>query len=224
MATINGVAIMDTEDESSAERLSHEDDSDHDTSQQQQQQLGPRTLGGLIPLLVGFSCILGAVLVAFSLQITSTVVYCLAVILYHICRILPSFSLWTAILYVVPVSLLVLFRALDLLLLIMDTVLVEILAALAYVICTPLAFSHAVGFFYHQQTRKLPHYVRWACRKPWAQAGIQPPRAACFVCGTPLPAQTTNTTTSSTAYLEDNRRIPGRAWSHDVDDDSMTIS
>ena len=39
MATINGVAIMDTEDESSAERLSHEDDSDHDTSQEKQQQL-----------------------------------------------------------------------------------------------------------------------------------------------------------------------------------------
>lgn len=196
VATMNGVVIAvdnnGQEDELPGSSPFHDHDHDesggscrkHDPTLHPLRQIGVephRTLGGLVPLTVGFSCILGAVAVAFSLQIASTIVYCVAVICYHICRILPPLHPCTTILYALPVGLMTIFRALDLLLLVMDTGLVEILAALAYIVCTPLSFSRTVGWFYHQQTRKLPHYVRWACRKPWN--GVQPPRAACFVCG-----------------------------------------
>lgn len=206
MDTLNGVALESPEPSTAG----YADDNTEDPRRKQRDPpppLGPRTLGGLVPFLFGFSCMLGAVVVAFSLQIAATVVYVLAMICHQICRILPHDCCLTGILYILPFTLLVIFRALDLLLLVVDTVLTEVLAALAYVLCTPLAFSHTVGYFYHQQTRKLPHYVRWACRKPWE--GVQPPRTTCFMCGA-LP---------EIAASDDNP--PGRTWSYDgMEDDS----
>lgn len=132
-------------------------------------------LGGLIPMIVGCSFLLAAMGVAFGLQLASTIVYMLAVFFKCICKCLPPFSAWTAVLYLIPGGLLIVFQSLDLLLLVLDTVLVELLGLLAYILCTLLSFSHAVGKFYHQQIRRLPHFMRWACRK---HLQCDPPRAS----------------------------------------------
>ena len=211
MGTLNGVALESPEPSTSGYV---EDETEGPCRKQSSPPppLGPRTLGGLVPFLVGFACILGAVLVAFSLQIAATIVYFLAMICHQICQILPPCRFFVVLLYILPVGLLAIFRALDLLLLVVDTVLTEVLAALAYVLCAPLAFSHTVGLFYHQQTRKLPHYVRWACRKPWE--GVQPARTTWFVCGT-LPE-----------IVVSDQNPPGRTWSYDAmeDDSSVGVS
>ena len=130
--------------------------------------------GGLIPLIVGFSMILYSVLVALTLQVTSAGFYLMAVMNYQICQVFPRLNPCTIVFYALPWFLLQVFRFLDSLLLIIDIFLVEVLAAVAYLVCAPLAFSHAVGIFYHQRTRRLAHYVRWACRKPFR--GLDPPR------------------------------------------------
>lgn len=132
-------------------------------------------LGGLIPMLIGCSILLAAMGAAFGLQLASTIVYLLAVFFKCTCKCLPRFSAWTAVLYLIPGGLLILFQSLDLLLLVLDTVLVELLGLLAYTLCTLLSFSHAVGVFYHQQIRRLPHFMRWACRK---HVQCDPPRAS----------------------------------------------
>ncbi|CAB9517979.1 expressed unknown protein [Seminavis robusta] len=134
--------------------------------------------GGLIPIILGFSLLLSATAVAMSLQLVSTVLYLFAAICANICYVLPRFRLCTAPLYILPGSLMILFRGLDLLLLVLDSILVEFLALLSYVLTTLFALSHSVGVFYHQMTRRLPHYVRWACRKPF-DGCTTPPRASC---------------------------------------------
>jgi hypothetical protein len=161
-------------------RRSPNDDDDRPQQQQQpqrQSQTTPTTTGryygGLIPMVVGFSMVLNAIVVALTLQITSTVFYWLALLcdtsvqLVRRCCGGVSSGFCTAVLVVLPWSLQHLFLFLDSFLLILDTLVVELLAAIVYLICAPLSLSHAVGVFYHQQTRRLPHYVRWACRKPF---------------------------------------------------------
>ena len=132
--------------------------------------------GGLIPLIVGFSTIFAAMLVALSLQMVASFVFVMAVANYQVYNVLPRLNVCSALLYPLPCGFLALFWSLDLCLLLLDTVLVEVLAALAYVVCAPLALSHTVGVVYHQSTRKFAHYIRWASRLPLNRANCRLPR------------------------------------------------
>jgi hypothetical protein len=137
--------------------------------------------GSCLDFIIGNALVLVSVVYSFAFELAAAYCY----ISYWLCmkivkRCSPP-NVFTMLPFGIAYLIGAVFQLLDMLLLLVGVIVVEIIAAVNYVIVTILALNPRQGKKMHQLTRKLPHMTRWAfrqsCFKNW-----DPPRKS-FICG-----------------------------------------
>jgi hypothetical protein len=126
-----------------------------------------RTYAGFLDLIVGMTLSLAGALSTFMIEVFALVVHYLADFFGGLASLSSHFAwskysfglLWLLLEQVM--------RLVEFILLVVSIMVVEILAATSWLVCGMLAMSEQIALAAHQRTRRLSHFTRWACRRPF---------------------------------------------------------
>jgi hypothetical protein len=126
-----------------------------------------RTYSGFLDLTVGMAIALAGALSAFVIEVFALIIHYLADLFEGLTSLSSNYTwmkysfglLWLLLWHVM--------RLVEYILLFVSVMVIEILAAVSFLLCALLGMSLEVGLAAHQRTRRLSHFTRWACRRPF---------------------------------------------------------
>lgn len=124
-----------------------------------------RTYAGFLDLIVGMAIALAGALSTFMIELSALLVHYMANFFEGLAS-LSSHYAWSkysfGLLFLLLEKVL---RLVEYILLFASIMIIEILAAVSWLICGLLAMSSQVALAAHQRTRRLSHFTRWASRR-----------------------------------------------------------
>eukprot|EP00568_Trieres_chinensis_P001082 CAMPEP_0183307990 /NCGR_PEP_ID=MMETSP0160_2-20130417/19681_1 /TAXON_ID=2839 ORGANISM="Odontella Sinensis, Strain Grunow 1884" /NCGR_SAMPLE_ID=MMETSP0160_2 /ASSEMBLY_ACC=CAM_ASM_000250 /LENGTH=293 /DNA_ID=CAMNT_0025471725 /DNA_START=39 /DNA_END=917 /DNA_ORIENTATION=+ len=124
-----------------------------------------KSYGGLMDLVMGFALVLTAVGFAFSVEVLAAYVYISEALCCKITETCSPVRICTALPFSISWILSKMFRLADAFLLLSSVMMVELVAAANFFVCSLLALNCDVGRSKHQMTRRYAHLTRWAFRR-----------------------------------------------------------
>lgn len=131
-----------------------------------------------IDLVVGISMSFAAILTVVCLEITSTSLYLVSALVYHIARPCSPPNIFTGLFYSIFMLLYWVFAMTDSILLVVSVFVTELLATTAWILSVCFGGIYMANHW-HQYIRRTCHMVRWACRARFTS----PPRHLLACCG-----------------------------------------
>uniref|UniRef100_A0A7S4JRK4 Uncharacterized protein n=1 Tax=Odontella aurita TaxID=265563 RepID=A0A7S4JRK4_9STRA len=134
--------------------------------------------GGFMDLVLGFTILILAISVAFSVELIGLYCYASAVVCFKIFKACsdPRVSTLTALPFAICWLLYHVFRFLDVMLLFVSVMMVEVVAGINFLVCSLFSLDRQVGRSAHQRTRRFAHLTRWAFRRRFEW---EPKRSTC---------------------------------------------
>jgi hypothetical protein len=124
-----------------------------------------RTYGGLLDFIAGMAIALTGALFTFAIEVVALLIHCIAAFFEGLTYLSSHYAwskysfglLWLLLEHVM--------RLVEYILLFVSISVIEILAAISWLICGLFGMSSQVALAAHQRTRRLSHFTRWACRR-----------------------------------------------------------
>jgi hypothetical protein len=124
-----------------------------------------RTYAGFLDLIVGMAIALAGALSTFIIELSALLVHYMANV-FEALTSLSSHYAWSkysfGLLWLLLEKVL---RLVECILLFASIMIIEILAAVSWLVCGLLGMSSDVALAAHQRTRRLSHFTRWASRR-----------------------------------------------------------
>lgn len=126
-----------------------------------------RNYSGFLDLTVGMAIALAGACSAFAIEVFALIIHYLADLFKGLTSLSSNYTwtkysfglLWLLLWHVM--------RLVEYILLFVSVMVIEILAIVSFPVCALLGMSLEVGLAAHQRTRRLSHFTRWACRRPF---------------------------------------------------------